>query len=321
MSPLLVDCLFLLAGFILLTKGAGWLVDGGVALARLLGVPPMITGLTIVALGTSLPEVFVASLATNSGEHGMALGTVLGSNIANIGLVLGVTGLILPRLFNQVLSIRETSWLLGSLALLYFLSGGGDLGAIEGLVLLVGFVLYQVLVLRDPAEEGEIALEEVATHGSRHPWLMVVGGSIAIALGALAVMDGGVGLAEAIGVPSAVIGFTVLAVGTSLPELAAGIASALKGQAGLGLGNVVGSNVFNTLMVLGIAFGVGPLESDSSGTLERTMATDLPMTALFSIGLIGFLHLSRGRWLRCKAALMLLAYFAWSASMFLGVGS
>lgn len=321
MSPLLVDCLFLLVGFILLTKGAGWLVDGGVALARLLGVPPMITGLTIVALGTSLPEVFVASLATNSGEHGMALGTVLGSNIANIGLVLGVTGLILPRLFNQVLSIRETSWLLGSLALLYFLSGGGDLGAIEGLVLLVGFVLYQVLVLRDPAEEGEIALEEVATHGSRHPWLMVVGGSIAIALGALAVMDGGVGLAEAIGVPSAVIGFTVLAVGTSLPELAAGIASALKGQAGLGLGNVVGSNVFNTLMVLGIAFGVGPLESDSSGTLERTMATDLPMTALFSIGLIGFLHLSRGRWLRCKAALMLLAYFAWSASMFLGVGS
>jgi len=321
MSPLLVDCLFLLAGFILLTKGAGWLVDGGVALARALGVPPVVTGLTVVALGTSLPEVVVASLATNRGEHGLALGTVLGSNIANIGLVLGVTGLILPRLFNQVLSIRETSWLLGSLALLYFLSGGGDLGAVEGLVLFVGFVLYQVLVLRDPAEEGETALEEVASHGSRHPWVMIIGGSIAIALGALAVMDGGIGLAEAIGVPSAVIGFTVLAVGTSLPELAAGIVSALKGQAGLGLGNVVGSNVFNTLMVLGIAFGVGPLESDSSGTLERTMATDLPMTTLFSIGLLGLLHLSRGRWLRCKAALMLLAYFAWSVSMFLGVGS
>ncbi len=320
MSLPLVDCLFLFVGFVLLTKGAGWLVDGGVTLARIHGVPPMITGLTVVALGTSLPEVVVASLATNRGEHGLALGTVLGSNIANIGLVLGVTGLILPRLFNQVLSIRETSWLLGSLVLLYFLSGGGGLGAVEGLVLFVGFVLYQVLVLRNPAEEGEAALEEVATHGSRHPWLMIIGGSIAIALGALAVMDGGIGLAKALGVPSAVIGFTVLAVGTSLPELAAGIASAVKGQAGLGLGNVVGSNVFNILMVLGIAFGFGPLESDNSGILERTMAMDLPMTALFSIGLIGFLRLSRGRWLRCKAALMLIAYFAWSVSTFLGVG-
>ncbi len=133
-------------------------------------------------------------------------------------------------------------------------------------------------------------------------------------------MDGGFGLAKAIGVPSAVIGVTVLAVGTGLPELAAGIASAVKGQAGLGLGNVVGSNVFNILMVLGIAFGFGPLESDNSGILERTMAMDLPMTALFSIGLIGFLRLSRGRWLRCKAALMLIAYFAWSVSTFLGVG-
>ena len=150
MPPLLVDSLLLLAGFLFLAKGAGWLVDGGVALARLLGVSPMVTGLTVVALGTSLPEVVVASLATNRGEHGLALGTVLGSNIANIGLVLGATGLILPRVFAQVLSMREISWLLGSLGLLYLVSGGGALGWVEGLVLFLGFVLYQLLVLRNP---------------------------------------------------------------------------------------------------------------------------------------------------------------------------
>ena len=311
MPPLLVDSLLLLAGFLFLTKGAG------VALARLLGVSPMVTGLTVVALGTSLPEVVVASLATNRGEHGLALGTVLGSNIANIGLVLGATGLILPRVFAQVLSMRETSWLLGSLGLLYLVSGGGALGWVEGLVLFLGFVLYQVLVLRNPREEGASALEEVATHGSRHPWVLIVLGSIAIALGAYGAMEGGIGLAEALGVPPTVIGFTVLAVGTSLPELAAGIVSALKGHAELGLGNVVGSNIFNTLMVLGIAFGTGPLDPDSSGILERTMEVDLPLTAAFSLGLIVFLRLPSGRW---KAALALVAYFAWSASMFAGLG-
>ena len=317
MPPLLVDSLLLLAGFLFLTKGAGWLVDGGVALARLLGVSPMVTGLTVVALGTSLPEVVVASLATNRGEHGLALGTVLGSNIANIGLVLGATGLILPRVFAQVLSMREISWLLGSLGLLYLVSGGGALGWVEGLVLFLGFVLYQLLVLRNPREEGASALEEVATHGSRHPWVLIVLGSIAIALGAYGAMEGGIGLAEALGVPPTVIGFTVLAVGTSLPELAAGVASALKGHAELGLGNVVGSNIFNILMVLGIAFGTGPLDPDSSGVLERTMEVDLPLTAAFSLGLILFLRLPSGRW---KAALALAAYFAWSAAVFAGLG-
>jgi cation:H+ antiporter len=259
----------------------------------------------------------VASIATGRGEHGLALGTVLGSNIANIGLVLGATGLILPRVFAQVLSMRETSWLLGSLGLLYLVSGGGALGWVEGLVLFLGFVLYQVLVLRNPREEGASALEEVATHGSRHPWVLIVLGSIAIALGAYGAMEGGIGLAEALGVPPTVIGFTVLAVGTSLPELAAGIVSALKGHAELGLGNVVGSNIFNTLMVLGIAFGTGPLDPDSSGILERTMEVDLPLTAAFSLGLIVFLRLPSGRW---KAVLALVAYFAWSASMFAGLG-
>lgn len=317
MSPFLVDGLLLVVGFLFLAKGAGWLVDGGVALASLLGIPPMITGLTVVALGTSLPEVVVAALATSRGEHGLALGTVLGSNIANIGLVLGATGLILPRVFAQVLSAREISWLLGSLVLLFLVSSGGALGWVEGLVLFLAFVLYQVLVLRNPREEGASALEEVATHGSRHPWVLIVLGSIAIALGAYGAMEGGIGLAEALGVPPTVIGFTVLAVGTSLPELAAGIASALKGHAELGLGNVVGSNIFNTLLVLGIAFTTGPLDPDSSGVLERTMEVDLPLTAAFSLGLIVFLRLPSGRW---KAALALAAYFAWSASMFAGLG-
>lgn len=318
MPPLLIDGLYLVLGFAILGRGAAWLVDGGVALAEKLSISQAVTGLTVVALGTSLPEVVVASLGTSRGEYGLALGTVLGSNIANIGLVLGFTGLMLPRLLATPLSLRESSWLIGSLGLMYFLSGGGSIQRFEGLLLFAAFIVYQILVLRGGHRSGEDQNHEGATNKVSSPWTMIFIGSLAIALGAYGVLDGGISLAEAIGVPPAVIGFTVLAVGTSLPELAAGIVSALKGHAELGLGNVVGSNIFNTLMVFGVAFGTSPLMEDSTGLLDQTRTQDLPMTGGFSIALVLLLVVGRGKFLRWKAAILIVAYLVWLVSVFLG---
>ena len=153
-------------------------MSGGVTLARRLGVSPLVTGLTVVALGTSLPEVVVGGLAASRAEHGLLFGTVLGSNIANMGLVLGVTSFVLPATLGERLSMRELAWLLGSLALLLLVLLDGQLDRVDAGVLLAAFVLYQVLVLRKPGEEGEAALELDDPPETRHPWLFVVGGSL-----------------------------------------------------------------------------------------------------------------------------------------------
>lgn len=314
--PLTLDLLRLLGGFVLLAGGAMFLVTGGVTLARRLGVSPLVTGLTIVALGTSLPEVVVGGLAAARGEHGILFGTVLGSNIANIALVLGVTTLVLPAALGERLSIRELGWLLGSLGLLAILLVDGSLDRIDAVVLLGAFAFYQVLLFRNPGEEGEGALELEEPSRTRHPLLAVLGGSVGIAFGAELVMQGGVSLATRLGVPPEVVGFTVLALGTSLPELAAGVASGLKGHAEVGIGNVVGSNVFNVLAVVGVGGLVRPTEPSQAELVTGLLRVDLPLTAAVSVGLGFLLWLREGRGLRSKGALLAAGYVLWSAWSF-----
>lgn len=315
---LLPDILYLLLGFGLLAWGADRLVSGGVTIAQRTGVSPMVTGLTIVALGTSLPEVVVGGLAAARGEHGLTFGTVLGSNVANIALVLGVTALVLPRTFHERLSVREGSWLLGSLGLVALLLLDLSLTRLDALILLAGFSLYQVLLLRTPGEEGEGALEATEDTGTKRPWLAVIIGSASIAIGAENVMRGGEGIALALGVPNSVVGFTILALGTSLPELAAGVASALKGHAEVGIGNVIGSNVFNVLAVLGISGLVRPTDDSTTEFLTSVLERDLPITAGVSLLLILLLAIGTGRAGRPKAALLVVLYGAWSWWVFRG---
>ena len=310
--PLLLDIVRLVAGFALLAGGATLLVSGGVTLARRFGVSPLVTGLTVVALGTSLPEVVVGGLAAARAEHGLLFGTVLGSNVANMGLVLGVTSFVLPATLGERLSMRELGWLLGSLGLLLLVLLDGRLDRLDAGVLLGAFGLYQVLLLRNPGEEGEAALEVDDPPETRHPWLFVVGGSVGIAIGAELVMQGGVALATRLGVPSEVIGFTVLAVGTSLPELAAGIASGLKGHAEVGIGNVVGSNVFNVLAVVGVAGAVQPTLEGQQPLVEGIARLDLPITAAASVALAVLLGFREGTGLRTKGAALAGLYVVWS---------
>ncbi len=311
---LLLELLALVLGFVLLGKGAGALVDGGVTLARRWGISPLIVGLTIVAWGTSMPEVVVTALAAWNGDHGVALNTVLGSNVANIGLVLGGTAYLLPALFGKTLTRRDGLWLLGSLAVLYGVAHDRDLSRVDGILLLAAFVVFQVLLLlssRNEDQSGEVAEEEA--HTSQRPGLAVLVGSIAIAAGAKFVMYGGEALATRADVPKDVIAFTVFALGTSLPELAAGVGSALRGQADIGVGNVVGSNVFNVLAAVGIALVVRPtaaVETDPAlGVMyDNLLDRDIYLAAAFSLFLVVSLLVMQGKFRRLKSTVLFAGY-------------
>ncbi len=308
MDSLVLDLAALLGGLVLLGKGAEWLVDGSAELARRRGVRPLIVGLTIVAWGTSAPEVVVSSLAAAEGRPALALGNVLGSNVANIGLVLGVCALVLPTLLQRVLSLREGCWLVASVGAAWWLLADGAVSRAEGVGLLVVFALYNLHLWS--LVRGTSGTEQAAATESA-PWPRVLVGSVAIALGAKLMVVGGIGIAERVGISDRVVGLTIIALGTSLPELAAGLSGILKKHSELSLGNVVGSNVFNVLAVIGVAAVIAPLaptEPDAVASIDRALGVDFPVVMAFSLVLIclpRFAGAGSGRW---KGALLVAAY-------------
>jgi len=312
----------LVLGFLFLARGADALVDGSATLAGRMGIRPLIVGLTVVAWGTSLPEVVVSTLAAVEGKPASSLGNVLGSNVANIGLVLGVSAWILPSTLLGRARPREIVWLLGSLGLLWYLCADRLLDRREAGFLLAAFLGYTAILLlfgsRGLAVE---AAQDVAQHRTRYPWPAVLLGSAAIALGAKLVIFGAEGLAARIGMPDRVVGLTIFAVGTSLPELAAGVASALKGQHEIGYGNVVGSNVFNALSVMGIAATVQPFEgAESHAMMGQALATDFPVTIAFSVVLAALPFLFKSTAGRLPGALLVLGYAGYVAFVLQPVG-
>lgn len=303
----------LAVGFVLLARGAGALVDGGATLARRWGMSPLVVGLTVVAWGTSLPEVVISTLAAAEGRPASSLGNVLGSNVANIGLVLGASALILPSVLLGRARPRELVWLVGSVVILWYFCSDLSVSRVEAGAMLVAFVAYNILLLtrgsRDFAAE---AMHDSAEHQSARPWTAVVVGSLAIALGAKAVIVGAEGLALRVGMPDRVVGLTIFALGTSLPELAAGVSSALKGHHEIGYGNVVGSNVFNTFAVTGIAALVAPFSGpEAEPDLAQALISDFPVTLAFSLVLVTLPFLFKTTAGRLPGALLLLGYLTY----------
>ncbi|TDJ66102.1 MAG: calcium/sodium antiporter [Planctomycetota bacterium] len=311
-----LELLGLLIGFGLLAKGAVWLVDGGSSLARKWRVSPLMIGLTVVAWGTSLPEVVVSGLAAWEGRGAMALGNVLGSNVANIGLVLGVSAIILPRILTGRVALREVVWLLGSLAILWAVCYDGSVTRLESGLLLAVFALYNFVLLRSP--RGFVSTEGAEEHSSRRPIIGVIAGAVAIGIGAKLAMFGAEGLATRAGISEAVIGLTVIAVGTSLPELAAGIGSALRGHHDISFGNVIGSNVFNSLAVIGIAGMIRPITGGPvlAHDLDVMLGRDFPVSLAFALVLVSLPFFMRGRAGRAKGAFLLASYLAYIAWLF-----
>jgi cation:H+ antiporter len=312
---------YLALGFVLLDRGSDWLVTGGSRLARIAGLSPLVVGLTVVAWGTSLPEVVVSGLAAAKGHPEMSLGNVIGSNVSNIGLVLGIAGLILPRVLAGKLPGRDAIWLVGSLFVLALVILDGVISRAEGAGMLVLMVLYTLQAFRSARMEPEPA---PPGEQDRHPLLHVALGMGAIALGAWLVTTGGAEGARLLGVPDRVVGLTVFAIGTSLPELAASVKGALRGECQIALGNVVGSNVFNTLAVLGVVAVIHPVgekvEEGMSAGFEKALHFDLPVALGFSIALLVLPRLGGRRERRRTAAcllLLVLVYFTW---LFVGGG-
>ena len=262
---MLASLLFIAFGVVLLVVGADALVSGATRIAGRFGIPPLIIGLTIVAIGTSMPEIVVSTTAALGGSTELALGNVVGSNIFNVLLILGIASIILPLSAGVSVIRQEVPIMVGFSVLLLVLILDGALSALEAGALLalgLGYLLLLVVQARRAARAGrEVAVDLPEPEGwlARVPAPVLIGlGIVGLVGGAQLLVNGASAIALSLGVSELVVGLTVVAVGTSLPEVAASVAAALRGERDLAIGNVVGSNVFNIALCLGLAGLVAP---------------------------------------------------------------
>jgi cation:H+ antiporter len=264
--PFYALILFCLIGFVLLYFGAEWLVKGSSSLARSLGVTPIVIGLTVVAFGTSAPELVVSLISSIQGKSMIAMGNVVGSNICNIALVLGLSAVFNPLKSNPSVVRRDIPIMLAISLYLLLLTFNSTLGRIEGATLFAGIIIYTFmnyyLAKKETvgASEIESELEKIGFVVSRPKQLVLIGAGIAgVVGGAQIVVENAVLIMKILGVDEKFIGLTIVAFGTSLPELATSVVAAMRGEMDISIGNLVGSNVFNIMSVLGVAALVRPI--------------------------------------------------------------
>ena len=299
--------ILLILGFILLIKGADLFVDGSSSIARLLRIPAAVIGLTIVAFGTSAPELSVSCSAALAGQNEIAISNVLGSNIFNLMVVTGACAAISAIPVNEGILKREFpfSIVAAALLLIFSLFGFGrlNIGRLEGLTLLVLFVLFVAIQVRDAlksrSENAEDPMEEVLS--PLKSIVFVIIGCIMIIYGGNFVVDSASEIAANFGLSETLIGLTVVAFGTSLPELVTSIVASRKGENDLAIGNVVGSNIFNILMILGISTSIHPV------ALQPSAVYDCIILMIFSI-LVLFFCWSKKQLSRGEGIFMLILY-------------
>ena len=260
--------LLFIAGLVILILGAELLVRGASRLAAAFGVSPLVIGLTIVAIGTASPEIAVSIQAAANGQGDLTLGNVLGSNIFNILFILGVTSIVAPIVIAEQLIRKDAPLLLGISLLAFVLAFDGNLGAFDGIILLLLVAMYVFFALKQSRSESEAVQKEYAEEykqkESRTQKSIILNSAFILAglgllvLGSNLLVDSAVRIAKALGVSELVIGLTIVAIGTSLPEVATSVIAALKGESDIAVGNAVGSNIFNLLGVLGIGALVSP---------------------------------------------------------------
>jgi cation:H+ antiporter len=274
---LLLDLLLFTTGLVALYFGAEWLVGGASRLATAYGISPVVVGLTIVAFGTSAPELVVSGLASLRGSGDLAVGNVVGSNIANIALILGISALIRPIVVNRGLMVRDVPIMIGFSSLFLLLAAlNQSVTRVEGAVLLGLFFAYMLHVgwaakresenARELAEKETNLFESLGVGRARpaRDAVLSVVGTIALVIGAQLLVGSATSVARVVGIPEVVIGMTLVAFGTSVPELAASIAASVRGEAQIVIGNIVGSNIFNVSLILGTSALVRPLPIDLS---------------------------------------------------------
>ena len=302
-----LDIIIIVLGVAMVLKGADFLTEGAAALARRVNIPEIVIGLTIVAAGTSAPELFVSLVSALKGTPDLAVGNVVGSNTMNCMLIVGCAAIVAPMTISRSTVKKDIPFAVGASVLLMLLALNNFLGRFDGILLLAGFALFMVYSLRQ-AKNGQ---GDTPTEGKqRNPWLsalFIVLGLVGLVIGSNLFVDHASNLALSLGISEGVVGLTVVAGGTSLPELATSVVAARKGQSAIAIGNVIGSNVFNILLILGITATISPLQIEGITTID--MAVMLISVAL--VWLFSFTRLKVERWEGVFLLIGYLAYLTW----------
>ena len=304
----MLSFVMLVAGFALLVWGADKFVAGASAFARRLGVSPLLVGLTIVAFGTSAPELAVSLTAALQGANEIAVGNVLGSNVFNLLVVAGLSAVLCPLIMDRTLLRRDWPLSVGAaVLLLLFLAPDLTISRVEGLILLAVFIVVLVVQIR-AAMQGRGAADSEEEEVSMSPLLIgvnIVLGLACIIIGGQLAVNGATGIARMFGLSETLIGLTIVAIGTSLPELVTSLVAAHKGQNEIAMGNVIGSNLFNILLILGVSASITPIPVQAVSVIDCIV--------LIAASVIFYLPAMRGKLGRAPGAVMALCYVAYTA--------
>ncbi|MFK5894495.1 MAG: calcium/sodium antiporter [Pseudomonadota bacterium] len=332
---MLISIIAILAGFALLVWGADKFVQGASATASNLGVSPLIIGLTIVGFGTSAPEMLVSFMAALNGNPEIAVGNAIGSNITNIGLVLGITAMIVPLTVNSSILKREYPIMFAVMILAWYLMSDNTLQKTDGVILIFSMFFVLALVtflgLRDQKNTSDPLNtefnEEIPTDMSTKMAMFWLFFGLLILVGSSKILVwGAVNIAHNFGVSDLVIGLTIIAIGTSLPELAASVVSALKGEHEIAIGNIIGSNMFNLLGVLGIPALISPINELSETVLNRDYPVMIGLSILLLFFAYGFTFGKKqgkdpvnGKITRLESSILLLGYATYMYLIYLSI--
>ncbi len=298
-----MDYLLLIVGMVVLVQGANFFVEGASALARFYRIPTIIIGLTIVAFGTSAPEAAVSVTASIKGLNDISLGNVIGSSLINILVILGASALFMPIVVKERLIKREMPFALfasGLLIMFYFI-GHQAIDRLEGVVLLLAFVIFMVVLLRGAFKHRETVKVDVDAKAPSKSIPLLIIGLIGVILGGDLVTEHASNIAVNLGMSEMLVGLSVVALGTSLPELVTSLVAALKKEADIALGNIIGSNIFNILLVLGLSAVISPIQLTLLGLVDLIL--------LFIITLITLIFAFTNRTIsRVEGLMMLMIY-------------
>lgn len=311
-----------LVGFILLIKGGDWFVDGATGIAHHFHVPELLIGATVVSIGTTLPEVMVSATSALSGHGEISYGNAIGSIICNTSLIAAITVAARPSKVDRN-ALKTPVIFFFIAAVFYVLTSylSGEFTRTTGLILLALFVIYMIITIlqlkKNPSAQEEPSTEEPEASPAKNVFLLLLGAAV-IAVGANLLVDNGTFIARELGIPESVIALTFVALGTSLPELVTAITSLIKGHGALSLGNVIGANLFNLVLVSGLSITLNPFALPSSKTINgmnASLVVDLPLM-LFVMTFLTVPALIRGKLSRAQGVLLLIVYAAFCIFQF-----